>query len=112
MQVFHYLDASGKDLFQRWLDKLKDMRARVAMQRRIDRLAEGNFGDSEFCRDGVWELRIDVGPGYRVYYAKSGGAIVLLLCGGDKRTQDNDIKNAIQYWKDHQQRTGAAHGKR
>ena len=69
------------------------------MQRRIDRLIAGNFGDSEYCRDGVWELRIDVGPGYRVYYAKSGASIVLLLCGGDKRTQDTDIKNAIQYWK-------------
>ena len=111
MQVFHYLDASGKDLFQRWLDKLKDMRARVAMQRRIDRLIAGNFGNSEYCRDGVWELRIDVGPGYRVYYAKSGASIVLLLCGGDKRTQDTDIKNAIQYWKDYQQRSGVAHGK-
>ena len=111
MQVFHYLDASGKDLFQRWLDKLKDMRVRVAMQRRIDRLIEGSFGDSEFCRNGVWELRIDVGPGYRIYYAQSGAAIVLLLCGGDKRTQDADIKNAVQYWKDYQQRSGATHGK-
>lgn len=111
MQVFHYLDASGKDLFQHWLDKLRDMRARVAVQRRIDRLGNGNFGDSEFCREGVWELRIDVGPGYRAYYAKSGAAIVLLLCGGDKRTQDKDIKDAIKYWKDHQQRTGAANAK-
>ena len=81
------------------------------MQRRIDRLIAGNFGNSEYCRDGVWELRIDVGPGYRVYYAKSGASIVLLLCGGDKRTQDTDIKNAIQYWKNYQQRSGAGHGK-
>ena len=111
MQVFHYLDASGKDLFQHWLDKLRDMRARVAVQRRIDRLGSGNFGDSEFCRAGVWELRIDVGPGYRAYYAKSGAAIVLLLCGGDKRTQDKDIKDAIKHWKHHQQRTGVSNAK-
>ena len=111
MQVFHYLDASGKDRFQHWLDKLRDMRARVAVQRRIDRLGNGNFGDSEFCREGVWELRVDVGPGYRAYYAKSGAAIVLLLCGGDKRTQDKDIKDAIKYWKDHQQRTGVSNAK-
>lgn len=112
MQVFHYLDASGKDLYQRWLDKLNDLRARVAIQRRIDRLIDGNFGDRKFCRKDVWELRVDVGAGYRVYFAKSGMTVVLLLCGGDKRTQDNDIKNAIKYWEDHQLRTGAAHGKR
>jgi len=65
----------------------------------------GNFGDHKFCRDGVWELRIDVGHGYRVYYAIAGIQVVLLLCGGDKRTQDTDIDRACEYWQDWQRRT-------
>jgi putative addiction module killer protein len=64
----------------------------------------GNFGDHKFCRDGVWELRIDVGPGYRVYYAVAGSQVVLLLCGGDKRTQGADINRACEYWQDWQGR--------
>jgi putative addiction module killer protein len=72
--------------------------------RRIDRVAMGNFGDHRFCREGVWELRIDVGAGYRVYYAKAGQRVVLLLCGGDKRTQDADIARAVACWQDYQRR--------
>jgi putative addiction module killer protein len=59
----------------------------------------GNFGDHKFCRDGVWEFRIDVGAGYRVYYALSGSTVILLLCGGDKATQSSDISRACEYWK-------------
>jgi putative addiction module killer protein len=73
-------------------------------QRRVDRLMSGNFGDHRFCRDGVWELRIDMGPGYRVYYAHAEQTIVLLRCGGDKRTQDADINRAVAYWQDYQRR--------
>ncbi|MDV7400646.1 type II toxin-antitoxin system RelE/ParE family toxin, partial [Arthrospira platensis SPKY1] len=77
---------------------------RVMVQRRVDRLMSGHFGDHRFCRDGAWELRIDMGPGYRVYYARAGQTIVLLLCGGDKRTQDTDINRAVAYWQDYQRR--------
>jgi putative addiction module killer protein len=80
------------------------MRARVAIQRRVDRLAAGNYGDHEFCRDGIWELRIDVGAGYRVYYARAGRTILLMVCGGDKRTQAADIKRAVTFWDDYQRR--------
>lgn len=104
MEIRRYLTASGQDLFQTWLDDLKDMRARVAIQRRIDRLAAGNFGDHKFCRDGISELRIDVGAGYRAYYARAGQAIVLIVCGGDKRTQSADIERAVRCWKDYQRR--------
>ena len=92
MEIRHYLTASGDDPYQRWLDGLKDLKGRVIVQRRVDRVVAGNFGDHKFCQDGVWELRIDHGPGYRVYYARDGKNIVLLLCGGSKRTQARTLK--------------------
>ena len=104
MEVLHYLTEDGADLYQDWLDRLRDLRARVAVDRRVERLVNGNFGDRKFCRDGVWELRIDVGPGYRVYYAQAGSTLVLLLCGGDKRSQDRDITQAVACWDDFQRR--------
>jgi len=85
--------------------ELKDRQARVKILRRIDRLALGNFGDCKPLREGVWELRIDAGPGYRVYYVRAGDRIILLLCGGDKRKQGVDIARAIDYWQDYQQRS-------
>ena len=87
-----------------WRSGLRDMKARIAVDRRINRIDLGNFGDHRFCRDGVWELRIDVGQGYRVYYAPAGAQFVLLLCGGDKRTQEADIDRACACWQDWQRR--------
>jgi putative addiction module killer protein len=104
-QIFHYLAPGGRDLFQNWLDGMRDSIARVAVQRRVERMARGIFGDHGFCRDGVWELRVDVGPGYRVYYARSGVAVILLLCGGDKRKQDADIDRAVACWRDYLRRS-------
>jgi putative addiction module killer protein len=104
VEIRHYLTAAGADPFQQWLNELKDLRARIVIQRRIDRIANGNFGDHKFCRDGVWELRIDFGPGYRVYYAREGGAVVILLSGGSKRTQSADINQAVRHWLDYQRR--------
>jgi putative addiction module killer protein len=101
MDVWHYLSPEGRDLFQEWHDGLTDLRARVAVIRRIDRLAAGNTGDGRFCRSGVWELRIDLGPGLRVYYAIAGAGIVLLLGGGTKRTQRLDIERAVARWRDY-----------
>ena len=72
---------------------------------RIDRLSAGNFGDAKALRDGLFELRIDWGPGYRVYYALAGNSCVLLLYGGDKRKQASDIKRALEYFKDYKKRT-------
>ncbi|WP_454669836.1 type II toxin-antitoxin system RelE/ParE family toxin [Achromobacter kerstersii] len=100
-EIEHYLTANaGVDLYVSWLRRLRDNHARVAIIRRVSRIEQGNFGDHKFCRDGVWELRINVGPGYRVYYALSGRRVVLLLSGGDKRTQTNDIDQVVSYWQE------------
>jgi putative addiction module killer protein len=104
VEIRHYVTAAGRDLFQEWLDDLGDLKGRVIIQRRIDRILNGNFGDHRFCQDGVWELRIDFGPGYRVYYAQEAATIVLLLWGGSKRSQSADIKQAVRYWLDYQRR--------
>lgn len=105
-RIEHYLTSDGqKDLYIDWLRRLRDGQAKVAIIRRVARIEQGNFGDHKFCREGVWELRIDTGPGYRVYYAQSGQRLVLLLCGGDKRTQNADIGRAVDYWHDWQRRT-------
>ena len=104
VEIRHYLTSAGTDPYQRWLDELKDLRGRVTIQRRIDRIANGNFGDHRFCRDGVWELRIQFGSGYRVYYGREGETVVVLLGGGSKRTQSTDIKKVVRYWLDYQQR--------
>ncbi|RDE52040.1 MAG: type II toxin-antitoxin system RelE/ParE family toxin [Candidatus Accumulibacter meliphilus] len=105
MEIAHYLTADGHDPVQDWMDAVRDMRARVAILRRLERMKVGNFGDHKFCRDGVWELRIDTGPGYRVYYAQAGQTLVLLLGGGDKRSQRSDIERASAYWQDWERRT-------
>lgn len=105
VEILRYITASGKDVFGEWLAELPDQRARAKIAVRINRLAAGNFGDCKPLQEGVRELRIDWGPGYRVYFAMAGRACVLLLCGGDKRKQSADIQRAIEFWKDYQQRT-------
>ena len=80
-------------VFRDWLDGLKDRRAQERIAQRIIRLQSGLFGDAKFF-DGIGELRIDYGPGYRAYFVRRGDVVVILLCGGDKRTQDRDIRAA------------------
>jgi putative addiction module killer protein len=104
IDVLRYVTESGKDVVGEWLENLHDNRARAKIAVRINRLAAGTFGDCKPLRDGVWELRIDWGPGYRVYYAMTGRTAVLLLCGGDKRTQSADLNRAVGYWNDYQRR--------
>jgi putative addiction module killer protein len=103
-EIRHFLTRSGTDLFMEWRRQLRDTKARIAIDRRVNRMELGNFGDHKPCRDGVWELRIDVGQGYRVYYAIAGDKVILLLCAGDKRTQDADIDRACANWLDWQGR--------
>jgi putative addiction module killer protein len=87
------------------LSRLADPRAQAKIAIRIDRLVSGNFGDCKPLRKGLCELRIDWGPGYRVYYVMLGKVCVLLLCGGDKRRQSSDIDRALEYLSDYKERT-------
>lgn len=105
LEIRHYLTRLGEDPFQEWLDSLRDARTEARIAARVARLEAGNFGDCKPLRDGVWELRVDWGPGYRVYYAMTGRICLLLLCGGDKRRQSADIDRAVEYWSDYQRRT-------
>jgi putative addiction module killer protein len=98
--VLHYVVA-GNDLFADWLEGLVDIMARATILKRIDRVEEGNFGDHRSVGQGVWELRIHSGPGYRVYYGEDSGKIILLLCGGAKRSQTKDIRRAHKLWSDY-----------
>ena len=102
--IRHYLNSEGKNNFLDWQRKLRDDMAKMAIERRLIRVGHGNLGDHKYCREGVWELRVDIGAGYRLYYALNGKEIILLLCGGDKRTQDADITRASSYWQDWQRR--------
>jgi putative addiction module killer protein len=85
--------------FAKWIDDLQDIRARARILARIERLATGNPGDVKAVGEGISELRIDYGPGYRVYYTQHGRSVVILLAGGDKSTQDRDIKAALRLAK-------------
>lgn len=105
-QILHYLDESGNDLYQAWLDSLRDRVAKVAVIRRVARLELGLFGDHKPLRDGIGELRIDVGAGYRVYYAPVGNMVILLTAGGDKKSQSRDIDRAVRLLKDWEKRNG------
>ena len=80
--------------FIEWLTGLRDIQARARIAKRIDRIAQGNFGDARSVGDGVSELRFDFGPGYRIYYARRGDVVLILLCGGDKDSQARDIERA------------------
>jgi putative addiction module killer protein len=93
------IEVRRTDEFAKWLDGLRDIRARARIMIRIERLAAGNPGDTEPVGEGVSELRIHYGPGYRVYYKRSGHALVILLTGGDKRSQSRDIVKALRLAK-------------
>jgi len=108
IKIRHYVSRAGKDIFDDWLTQLAGARAQAKIAARINRLAAGNFGDCKSLRQGLYELRVDWGPGYRVYCATVGRECVLLLCGGDKRKQSVDIDRALGYLKDYKERTGTS----
>jgi putative addiction module killer protein len=106
-ELIIYETEQGETPFSEWLDSLRDRSARARIRKRLDRVELGNLGDYKSVGEGVCELRIDYGSGYRVYYANIDLTIVLLLCGGDKDTQERDIEQAKQFWNDFKQRKDA-----
>ncbi|MHB1292261.1 MAG: type II toxin-antitoxin system RelE/ParE family toxin [Sulfuricella sp.] len=104
MQIRDYVTEEGRDPYKDWLASLADRMAKAQIAARVQRLTSENFGDCKPLAGGVWELRIDTGPGYRVYYARAGKSLILLLVGGDKRKQQSDIETALDYWKDWKRR--------
>ena len=96
----NYITPEGRNPFRQWLTQLRDKRARANIQRRVARLQEGNFGDCKRLGRDLYELRIDYGPGYRVYFGIFTSHIVILLCGGQKKTQQRDIARAQNYWNE------------
>ena len=97
-EIFLYEISHGKVPFEDWLEDLKDKKARAIIRARLDRLEEGNPGEHEAVGNGVYELKIRFGPGYRVYFGVESKVIVILLLGGDKGTQRKDIEKACEYW--------------
>ena len=104
IEVFRYQTASGTEPLTEWLQSLRDKQAQAKVRIRLKRLEAGLFGDCEPVGDGVLELREHLGAGYRVYFGRQGQTIMVLLCGGTKKTQAADIKTAREYWIDWKRR--------
>ena len=103
-EVRVYARLDGTEPFTNWLRSLRDGKARGRIRQRIARVRLGNFGDVRSVGDGVQELRIPFGPGFRIYFGREGDSVVILLSGGDKSTQTRDIDRAKEYWRDYRSR--------
>lgn len=100
-EIIYFADANGKEPYSEWLKTLRDAQTRQRIIRRIDRMEAGNYGDFKALKNGLFELRLFFGSGYRIYFGEDGDTVVVLLCGGDKSTQDKDIDAARDYWKEY-----------
>ena len=100
-EIERYVTADGQIPFDNWFDSIRVSKTQTIISKRLDRVRMGNLGDYRSVGGGVFELRIDYGPGYRIYFGQVGTTIVLLLCGGDKSTQIKDIRQAQKYWRDY-----------
>jgi putative addiction module killer protein len=100
-EIERYVTADGQIPFDNWFDSIRVSKTQTIISKRLDRVRMGNLGDYRSVGGGVFELRIDYGPGYRIYFGQVGTTIVLLLCGGDKSTQIKDIRQAQEYWRDY-----------
>jgi putative addiction module killer protein len=99
-EIIVFRARDGRVPFEEWLDDMDDKRAMARVFARLARVRQGNLGDYKAVGEGVLELRVDYGPGYRVYFGQKGQTLVVLLCGGDKRSQDRDIRFAKQFWQE------------
>lgn len=100
-EIQRYVTPTGKIPFDLWFNRLGDRQAQYRIDLRLKKLQLGNLGDCRFVGEGVYELKIDYARGYRLYFGQVGIKIILLLCGGDKSTQDQDIRQAQKYWQDY-----------
>src|SRR6185369_7417615 len=100
-ELIEFVLENGRSPFSDWLNKLRDAQARAIIRARLNRVRLGNLGNSRSVGEGVMELKIDYGPGYRVYFGCESNCIVVLLCGGDKSSQQEDIMKAKRYWADY-----------
>ena len=107
--VIVYCDKTGKEPFTNWLNSLKDARDRRRILMRLRRVEQGNYGDSKHIQSGIFELRLFFGPGYRIYFGEDGDTLVILLCGGDKSSQDKNIQQAIKYWDEYKAQNPRQH---
>ncbi|GAB1539152.1 hypothetical protein NUACC21_18170 [Scytonema sp. NUACC21] len=105
--IRRYITSDGRVPFAEWLESLRDGKAKTIIEKRLNRVSLGNFGNYRSVGEGVCELKINFGCGYRIYFGQIGTAIVLLLCGGDKSTQEQDILKAIEFWKEFRSRENA-----
>ncbi len=96
--IKYYVTEDGHEPYIKWFKGIKNLKGRALIKTRLNRVRSSNFGDYKPVKDGVYELRIHYGPGYRIYYGLDGDSLVILLCGGLKGTQSKDIKKALQYW--------------
>lgn len=104
IELFRYQRVDGREPVTDWLEDLRDTVAQARVRTRLRQVQAGNFGDCESVGDGVIELRVHVGAGYRIYCGQHGRTLVILLCGGDKRSQQKDIRLARQYWEEWKRR--------
>jgi putative addiction module killer protein len=100
-EIQRYVTVDGQVPFDNWYNSLRDSKISTIFDKRLNRVILGNLGDCQSVGEGVFELRIDYGPGFRIYFGQVGTTIIILLCGGDKSTQDRDIRQAIEYWTDY-----------
>ena len=100
-EIERYVTADGRIPFDDWFYSIRATKTQTIISKRLDRVRMGNLGDYRSVGGGVFELRIDYGPGYRIYFGQVGTIVILLLCGGDKSTQVKDIRQAQEYWRDY-----------
>ena len=102
--IEYHIDESGREPFRGWHESLRDFKAQTVIDAKMARVRLGNFGACQPVGHGVFEFKIDYGPGYRIYYGRIASKIILLLCGGDKSTQQKDIQTAHRFWRQFKER--------
>ena len=104
LEILHYWTSNGKCPYKEWFNSLSDVTLQQIIDARLTRVERGLLGEYAWIGHGVLELKLRIGPGYRIYFGRQGRRLIILLCGGDKSSQQKDIKKALQYWEDYLRR--------